>query len=189
MKNLFLLLAIMLVTACSSEDLVDATDSDNTEQSKAVGNEVSVSQDGYLVFPTSQSLETFVEKLSNGEQPTVLSQATRAGGINRFESVADLDERLAKTKTRTTNTDDAEDLSDLEEMTEEEFNLMKAENLLFDDVMTHMVDTTLRVCVEGRLYKITEKGTFSVDANKSNLLEPSIKNFNPKYCCPVKLFG
>ena len=77
-------------------------------------------------------------------------------------------------------------LSDLEEMTEEEFNLMKAENLLFDDVMTHMVDTTLRVCVEGRLYKITEKGTFSVDANKSNLLEHSIKNFNPKITETIK---
>lgn len=56
MKNLFLLFAIMLVTACSSEDLVDVTDSGNTEQNKVVGNEVSVSQDGYLVFPTSQSL-------------------------------------------------------------------------------------------------------------------------------------
>lgn len=176
----------MLVTACSSEDLVDATDSGNTEQNKVVGNEVSVSQDGYLVFPTSQSLETFVEKLSNGEQPTVLSQATRVGGINKFESVADLNERLARTKTRATNTDNTEDLSDLEEMTEEEFNLMKAENLLFDDVMTHMVDTTLRICVEGRLYKITEKGTFSVDANKSNLLGPSIKNFNPKITETIK---
>lgn len=112
MKNLFLLFAIMLVTACSSEDLVDATDSGNTEQNKVVGNEVSVSQDGYLVFPTSQSLETFVEKLSNGEQPTVLSQATRVGGINKFESVADLNERLARTKTRATNTDNTEDLSD-----------------------------------------------------------------------------
>ncbi len=78
MKNLFLLFAIMLVTACSSEDLVDATDSGNTEQNKVVGNEVSVSQDGYLVFPTSQSLETFVEKLSNGEQPTVLSPSDKS---------------------------------------------------------------------------------------------------------------
>ena len=66
------------------------------------------------MFPTLQSLETFVEKLSNGEQPTVLSQATRVSGINRFESVADLDERLARTKTRGTNTDNTEDLSDLE---------------------------------------------------------------------------
>lgn len=175
----------MLVTACSSEDCVDATDSGNTEQNKVVGNEVSVSQDGYLVFPTSQSLKNFVEEISNGQQPTVLSQTTRSGGIKTFESVADLDERLARMETRTTNTN-SEDLSDLEEMTEEEFNLMKAENLLFDDVLTHMVDTTLRVCVEGRLYKITEKGTFSVDTTKSEKLELTIKDFNPNVSNSIK---
>lgn len=71
-------------------------------------------------------------------------------------------------------------------MTEEEFNLMKAENLLFDDVLTHMVDTTLRVCVEGRLYKITEKGTFSVDTTKSEKLELTIKDFNPNVSNSIK---
>lgn len=50
MKNLFLLFAIMLVTACSSEDLVNATDSGNTEQNKVVGNEVSVSQEDIWCF-------------------------------------------------------------------------------------------------------------------------------------------
>lgn len=119
--------------------------------------------------------------MANGQQPKVLNQTTRGCITTKFESVANLNERLEKAKTRLINSDyNTEDLPDLEEMTEEEFNLMKAENLLFDDVMTHMVDTTLRVCVEGRLYKITEKGTFSVDANKSNLLKPAIKNLNPE---------
>ena len=63
-------------------------------------------------------------------------------------------------------------------MTREEYNLMRAENMLFDDALTHIVDTTLRICVEGRLYKITELGTFSVDVNKSEFLEQAIKSIN-----------
>ena len=73
-----------------------------------------------------------------------------------------------------------EGLDELEEMTEDEYNVMKAENLLFDDIMTHMVDTTLRVCVEGRLYKITDQGTFSIDVKKEKLLDESIRRFNPE---------
>ena len=47
-----------------------------------------------------------------------------------------------------------------------------------DDIMTHIVDTTLRICVENRLYKITELGTFSVDINKQYLLEETINRIN-----------
>ena len=76
--------------------------------------------------------------------------------------------------------EDIEGMDELEEMTEDEYNVMKAENLLYDDIMTHMVDTTLRVCVEGRLYKITDQGTFSIDVKKEKLLDESIRRFNPE---------
>lgn len=60
MKNLFLLFAAMLITACSSDDFVDSTDCNDNVKASKIESEISVSKDGYLVFPTSQSLEAFV---------------------------------------------------------------------------------------------------------------------------------
>lgn len=187
MKKLaFLMLATSLITACSSDDIGSSTE-DVLATTQTESSSVSVSDEGYLVFPTAQSLQNFVEQYSKDNANASVSlkapRNTRAVGGVKFESVADLSERLdnSRHKTRANNTeDDFEGLDELEEMTEDEFNVMKAENLLFDDIMTHMVDTTLRVCVEGRLYKITDQGTFSIDVKKEKLLDESIRKFNPE---------
>lgn len=198
MKKLaFFLLTASLITACSSDDLSqDVTPAHAVNQ--LASSSVSVSNEGYLVFPTIQSLQNFVEQYSEDNTKAsayhkVLPN-TRATGGGHFESVADLSERLAngRHKTRANSEvsidrkdnsifyENIEGLDELEEMTEDEYNVMKAENLLFDDIMTHMVDTTLRVCVEGRLYKITDQGTFSIDVKKEKLLDESIRTFNPE---------
>ncbi len=195
------MLAASCITACSSDDLSLRTE-EVPPTNQAESSSVSVSDDGYLVFPTVQSLQNFVEQYSDADEnaPSYRKAPcnTRAIGGTQFESVADLSERLnnARSQTRANNShvsntsynqqgialasEDMEGLDELEEMTEDEFNVMKAENLLFDDIMTHMVDTTLRVCVEGRLYKITDQGTFSIDVKKEKLLNESIRKFNPE---------
>lgn len=203
MRKLALLtLTISLLAACSSDDISLGSEeilvTNQTEETS-----VSVSDKGYLVFPTVQSLQNFVEQYSEDDTNTSSYQraarCTRAAGGFQFESVADLSERLANVrhKTRINNStiseacvdsqgqiisaEDLEGVDELEEMTEDEYNVMKAENLLFDDIMTHMVDTTLRVCVEGRLYKITDQGTFSIDVKKEEeLLTESIRKFDPE---------
>lgn len=45
---------------------------------------------------------------------------------------------------------------------------MKAEELMFDDLMMHAMDTTLRICVEGIIYKIADQGTFSTSSAVSD---------------------
>ncbi len=165
----------LILTSCSDEM--------ETIESSAVtpieSEPVTVSDEGFLSFPSYKSLEMFFEQVQNGETPSIAAYS-RAG--NRFESVAILDERIAFDKKSraidpTPISDD--ELDDLEEMTQDEYNLMKAEDLLFDDLMTHAMDTTLRICVEGELYKITENGTFSVKLEKAEKLDLAIKEFNP----------
>lgn len=169
------LCGFFILTSCS-DDLRSIEPMTQTPQNvEAVTN----SSEGYLTFPTFKSLELFLEQIQNGETPTIVA-ASRAG--DSFESVAMLKERISRTnKSRAMNltpTADSE-LENLEEMTQDEYNLMKAENLLFDDIMAHAMDTTLRICVEGTLYKITENGTFSVKLEKAPQLDLAIKEFNP----------
>lgn len=196
-KLVFLMLTASLITACSSEDLSPGAETAQTTNQSATSS-VSVSNEGYLVFPTVQSLQNFVEQYSEDGAGASACQKflpnTRAIGGAHFESVADLSERLANgrhitranseasidQKVNSISNEDLKGLDELEEMTQDEYNVMKAENLLFDDIMTHMVDTTLRVCVEGRLYKITDQGTFSIDVKKEKLLDESIRTFNPE---------
>lgn len=64
MKKLaFCLLTASLITACSSDDLSqDVTPAHAVNQ--LASSSVSVSNEGYLVFPTIQSLQNFVEQYS-----------------------------------------------------------------------------------------------------------------------------
>ena len=175
-KVLFMVLGFCLLLASCSDEIETIEPTTVTPRESEV---ITVSDEGFLSFPSYKSLELFFEQVQNGETPS-LAAFSRSG--NRFESVAMLDERIASDKqSRAIDTTPISDdeLDDLEEMTQDEYNLMKAEDLLFDDLMTHAMDTTLRICVEGELYKITENGTFSVKLEKAEKLDLAIKDFNP----------
>ena len=173
--------------------LSSCTDDMNSIESTPVNPQkienVTISEEGYLIFPSARSFELFIEQVQNGETPSIYSES-RSG--ESFESVAMLDERISRSNNSRTMdltpiTDD--ELDELEEMTQEEYNLMKAENLLFDDLMAHAMDTTLRICVDGELYKITENGTFSVKLEKADLLDPTINEFNAELIDAVEAGG
>lgn len=174
-KNVLILGCILVMASCSDEITPIEPVSEIVQETELP----TVSSEGYLSFPSSKSLESFFEQIQNGNEPP-LSVATRGGG--HFESIAKLDERIASTnQTRAIlqkQIEDSDELEELEEMSKDEYNLMKAENLLFDNLMTHAMDTTLRICVDGILYKITNNGTFSVKQENADKLEPAIKNFS-----------
>lgn len=172
-KFVYLLSAITLLTSCSEaiDEPKDINTSPTTQE-----NLVTLTKDGYLSFSTYKSLESFFTEIQNGDTPDVLLNSR---SDNSFVSLAMLNDRIDnKRNSRSEKSDD--DSDDLEEMTQEEFDLMKAEELLFDNLMTHALDTTLRICVEGELYKITPHGTFSVKLEKAEKLDMTIKQFNPQ---------
>ena len=64
-------------------------------------------------------------------------------------------------------------------MTEEEFNLMRCENLLADPALYDIFDMDLVIEVENKVYKITEIGTFSIDRGLESNLQEVVNNFEP----------
>lgn len=95
-KIAFLMLATSLITACSSDDIGSSTE-DVLATTQTESSSVSVSDKGYLVFPTAQSLQNFVVQYSKDNANASVSlkapRNTRAVGGVKFESVADLSER------------------------------------------------------------------------------------------------
>lgn len=169
MKKILLILALLpLFSSCKDE-----LETPDFDQEPVVNQLVTVSDEGYLSFPTYESLIEYFEQLQNGQQP-IVSPFSRNG--KEFKSIAALDEELTW-KSRSESSED-EDFDDLEEMSEDEYNLMKAENLIFDNLLMHAMDTTLRICVEGSIYKITKYGTFSATLEKEKDLDRAILDFD-----------
>jgi hypothetical protein len=71
-----------------------------------------------------------------------------------------------------------EQAEELECMTEDEYRVNKAEAIIPDDYLEELLDTTMRIEVEKRLYKITPYGTFSVGRDSANLIDDAIASFD-----------
>lgn len=160
----------LMLPSCTEKDEEPTIDQRQTAESPRC------SEQGYLIFPTYKSLEEFLNNSTD-----IAQRSTSSSQINRsfpnFESLAHLGTRLLQKKNYYSQRTGSSD--DLEEMSIDEYNLMKAENLILDNSLLNAMDTTLRICVEDELYKITEMGTFSSNVNKSAKLYQAIKDFNP----------
>lgn len=167
--NIFLFFLSISLSSCSDnieEDFINPVE--NT-----IGR-AEINDEGFLTFASFNDFENFINKIERGETPNIMPNSR--GG--KFTSLYELDR---KQLSRADDNDPCSELelSELEEMTEEEYSLMKAEKLIFDNILTHALDTTLRICVENKLYKITEYGTFSIDVDRSDELDSIIENFDP----------
>ncbi len=169
----FVIIILMISVSCSEDILFSETTEEICEEKELA----SVTNEGFLNFPSCTSFEQFIEDLQNGENPDI-SYLSRSN--NSFKSIAFLNEQIHNAKrTRTEKLSYDDNLEDLEEMTIDEFNLMKAENLIFDNILMHAMDTTLRICIAGELYKITPYGTFSSKKEKVSEIDLAVRNFNP----------
>lgn len=195
MKKFFYLLSIVLflLSSCTEDDTFTNPVKANAKEV----SEVTISDEGYLVFPTAKSLQDYIENILDSDSTQSQSPSMFGSKSNsKFKSIAELSNQLSTLRANyniqkqiksqfLSGSEQGNNIDDLEEMTQDEFNLMKAENLLLDDVMRHIVDTTLRISVEGRFYQITEKGTFSIEENKKDFMKKTIGRVD----CPVVPVG
>ena len=184
MKMYFMgmLCAFTLFSCNENDDLfLDAPDVDG-DNIPAVVNDVSVTEDGFLNFTSFNALEKVVNDIEAGEAIGISGSTTltRALAEKQFLSVAmlrrDINDGIGGGGyvPPLPNPND-----NLEEMSVHEYRLMKSEELLLDNVLAEVLDTTLRIGVDDRIYKITEHGTFSVPKSKRSLLDREISNFKP----------
>lgn len=137
--------AIVLLSACS--DIAVSRD-------ELVVNNVPTGVrviEGHLHFDTQESFDDYIARFlddSNLPAPGTYS-------IPGFTSLAEMSEEI---ETRS--------VSNELEMSLDEYRISLAENLLADPVLSYVVDTTLTISVENKLYKITDKCTIVANADR-----------------------
>ena len=167
----------MLFITCSTSCTKDEIQTCGVEnQSETLAN-VEVTDGGYLSFPNQVLFDSYIEELRDSES-SVKTGVTRSnkfnlGDLSGFKSIANIQEQYYSTRASIAESSDDDD----EEMTLDEFNALKAEDILVDPVLTQVMDTTLRVQIGDRLYKITEYGTFYAPKDNIKELDDEVSQF------------
>lgn len=164
-KYLIPLLFSVFLISCSNEQEVLTNESQNgNEQTNQ--NPITV-KDGYLNFDSDVTLKDYLASFQTNQISTRSSKLK----IEGFNSIADLKNSLVSIRSTGDN-------GDAEEMSVDEFRIMRAEELLVDPILLEVMDTTLRIGVADRVYKITDYGTFSAPKEKASSIDKAISEFD-----------
>ncbi len=169
-KVIITMLTSLLVMACQQE---------NFEGEKQVVQEVpsvSLTKDHIIRFDSQQTLENFMKSkmysnsitradLTNKEPDIYIDEVPCIPA--EFETISDLKEKVLENESS---------MPDDSELSIDEYNLLKAENILMDPLLTEFMDTTLRVQVGDTIYKVCEYGTFA--ATSLDKIEKAMANFD-----------
>lgn len=169
---LFFIMGIFCLASCSNDEMSETTN----ETEKTTSQNVKVTN-GYLDFNNQNAFNSYVNKLRENENSSsntntrALAEQSNLMKIKGFTSIADTKKKV-NISTRGSN-DDAD-----EEMTTDEFNIMKAENILVDPLLTQVMDTTLRIQIGEQLYKVTKYGTFYANVKDADFLQSAVDKFD-----------
>ncbi|MBQ7222019.1 MAG: hypothetical protein IJS02_00945 [Bacteroidales bacterium] len=156
--NVLAAFSLFALVSCAKDEVIAAP------EHAAPAGEICV-VDGHLEFQSDDAFESYFTSLIT--QNLSSTKSVISGNLNGFKSIRQRKEELSLTKG-----------GDSEEMTEEEYELMIAENLLLDPALAEVMDCDLSIAINGRLYKITPYGTFSVDLSDSDLMDDIIDGFD-----------
>lgn len=134
--------------------------------------------DGHLEFATKAAFEHVMdivkEQASSSSTKSSLSGARAGLQIPGFTSLAQRWEELVSCSTRSRASCDGEMTQD-----EYEYELAKASDRLLAPGLSYVMDSSLVIAVQGRIYKITDLGTFSADAKDYDEFPQIIRDFDP----------
>lgn len=166
---IILFLAAFTFSACQQEELLPEKITEDQEQITIGGIQV---EDGYLNFASNDVFQKYLTSLEEDRSSETASTRSIMRKIQGFTSVASLKESLPAA------TRNASDIQEDEEMSQDEFNIMSAEELLVDPILMEVMDTTLRIKIDDRLFKVTPYGTFSASADNADFIEAAIAKFD-----------
>lgn len=187
-KNLFILvLFATFFCGCSQrqEAPVSEMGSEEIAQNSEAESQLDFRDENYLVFTDKKSFEDAIKYIEENEGSPLRS----ASGIpftipDNFKSISSLKRELpndpdspnrrSSGEVALIRSTDSSSLSDLEEMTKEEFNIFKAEELLLEPAFYELMDTTMRVQISDTLYVVTEVGTFACHKEDKQMLYQTI---------------
>lgn len=178
MKKCILLLSALclLIHSCSKEEGVLPT----PDVPSSVEEKVSPERK-YLSFATRQDFNLYLKQIEEGKSGLRSARAYARYIPKGFKSVGELQqEQLRSVAIATTSTSvalpESERMVDTE-MSETEFAVFRAEELLLDSTLRFALDTTLRVEIADTVYAVTEVGTFVAPVGSEDKLDRAIADF------------
>lgn len=154
-------------TACQQEDLLAENDKAKNELDTTTDGIQVV--DGYLSFASNDLFQSYLASLKNEQSSSTISTRATQQSIKGFTSINSLKEQVAVANTRS---------GDSEEGTEDEYRISIAEDLIKDELLYNVMDTTLRISIGDMFYKITEQGTFYCPKEYAEEIDNVIKTFD-----------
>ena len=178
MKKVYLysISLLICITSCSE----DAITIDNVESTESATNKmIEVTEDGYLNFKSQAAFDDYINSISD-VKGTFTTRSAHAG-LAGFTSLNELQKNLTTLSTRSEDIDE----EGIEEGNEDEYRLSIAQELIKDDVLNNVLDTTLRVSIADRFYKIAEQGTFYCDKKDIEEMPRIISSFDKNSLTPI----
>lgn len=173
MYNKLIITLLSIITlgfvSCSDDEITEVTPD-------AFSNPTIRVQDGYLAFQNQITFDSIVEKLRDAAHTVTIP--TRGAQNNPYDLLPSHFISIAKTKENAHKATRVISEEESEEITLDEYNAMKAENILVDPLLTHLMDTTLRIQIADTLYKITPHGVFFTNTSNASSLESIIETFD-----------
>lgn len=155
-------LVSLALVSCSKDDYLLSRQQD-TEQV------ASVASSGYLVFPNKESFDATLRYLDEQEESDLRSALVEGAGIQIPKGFVSWRDKQKSLQERMRNialpgvigaSTENIDLEVGEEMTPEEFEIFKAEELLISPNLMAVIGDNMQVQIGSDLYTVTEVGTF-----------------------------
>lgn len=153
-----------MLFSCQNDDIIP----DN--KNVVTNDPIQITPEGYLHFDSQATFTDYLNNFKEDEVPATRSIFSPVSGFNSINKVKDHIKHMYAT--RAMDEDD-------EEGSEDEYRVAMCEELIPDDILFNVLDTTLRVSIDDNYYKITNKGTFYTKRANAALLAEKIENFNP----------
>ncbi|NDV82874.1 hypothetical protein D0T87_12910 [Bacteroides sp. 51] len=154
-----------MFVACQKDDIIE------DKNLVDIPEPVHVTPEGYLHFDSQSIFTDYLNNFKEDASPSTRSNYFTVTGFNSINKVKSNIQRMYAT--RALDEDD-------EEGCEDEYKVSLCEELIPDDILFNVLDTTLRISIDDNYYKITDKGTFYTKREYSSQLAQKIENFNPK---------
>lgn len=125
-----------------------------------------VTEDGYLHFDSQQTFDEFYTEARNAITTSAKSRAVTNSSLSipGFSSIKDISAQCnARNKSRAISESIEEDDYDCEEGNEDECRFAIANELIPDEALQCLLDTTLRIEIGNTYYRITGSGTLYAD--------------------------
>ena len=130
--------------SCSSDD--------KTSLIEVKDDSIAKTNEGYLHFNSQATFDSYMNQLKAIKEG-VATKSTDLPSVKGFKSITALKSEIKSMQTRS---DDDEEIG-----SKDEYNLSRSENIIQSELLMNVLDTTLRISIADKYYKITDNGTFS----------------------------